>query len=57
MRLRLVPCDTNVTMSVNIGGTAFNISSDTLSLGPETAGSDMCVGSMTVDDTLGEHAS
>jgi hypothetical protein len=56
MRLRLVPCDANVTMSVKLGGTAFKISSNTLSLGPQAAGSDMCVGSISVDDSLGEHA-
>ncbi len=46
----IVPCNTNVTISVAFGGTTFNIPPSAYNLGPVLSGSSACVGGFSVSD-------
>jgi hypothetical protein len=50
----LVPCDTDVTVSIAFGGTAFAISPDTFNLGSDGS-SNSCLAGIGADDSIGKH--
>jgi hypothetical protein len=51
----LVPCNTDVAMSITFGGTEFTISPDTFKIGPSDPDSNsQCVGALSAQDGLGE---
>ena len=48
----LVPCNTDVAMSITFGGTEFTMSPDTFNGGSYDSNNN-CVGGISADDSLG----
>ncbi|KAI9438431.1 acid protease [Lactarius psammicola] len=48
-----IPCNSNAHGSITFSGKAFEISASTFNLGPESSGSDTCVGGIGAVDGLG----